>query len=132
MTNTPDLTSQDQINKSIGMCRLHGLHNTEATLRALSAERDALKAERDERANTASKLDSAATRYLTRAEAAETERDALKAELAEAVDALQMFVYETTHLSPIEDDGSHWCKISADCLETARAFLARHQKETGV
>ena len=44
MTNT-DPTSQDQINKSIGMCRLHGLHNTEATLRALSAERDALKAE---------------------------------------------------------------------------------------
>ena len=42
MTDT-DLTSQEQVNKSIGMCRLHGLHNTEATLRALSAERDALK-----------------------------------------------------------------------------------------
>ena len=34
----PDLTSQEQVNKSIGMCRLHGLHNAEATLRALSAE----------------------------------------------------------------------------------------------
>ena len=45
MTNTPDLTSQDQINKSIGMCRLHGLHNTEATLRALSAALEAEKAE---------------------------------------------------------------------------------------
>ena len=44
MTDT-DLTSQEQVNKSVGMCRLHGLHNTEATLRALSAERDALKAE---------------------------------------------------------------------------------------
>ena len=43
----PDLTSQEQVNKSIGMCRLHGLHNTEATLRALSAERDALITARD-------------------------------------------------------------------------------------
>jgi len=39
------------------------------------------------------------------------------------VDALQEFIYETTHLSPIEDDGSHWCKISADCLEKGRAAL---------
>jgi len=46
------------------------------------------------------------------------------------VDALREFIYETTHLSPLEDDGSHWCKISDDCLETARAFIARHKKET--
>ena len=37
--------------------------------------------------------------------------------------ALQTFIYETTHLSPIEDDGSHWCKISAECLEKGRAAL---------
>ena len=39
------------------------------------------------------------------------------------IDALREFIYETTHLSPIEDDGSHWCKISADCLEKGRAAL---------
>ena len=43
-TPTPGLTAQEQVNKSIGMCRLHGLHGTEATLRALAAERDALTA----------------------------------------------------------------------------------------
>lgn len=37
--------------------------------------------------------------------------------------ALAQFVYETTHLSPMEDDGSHWCKISAECLEQARKAL---------
>ena len=37
--------------------------------------------------------------------------------------ALQTFIYETTHLSPLEDDGSHWCKISAECLEKGRAAL---------
>ena len=42
-----DLTSQEQVNKSIGMCRLHGLHNTEATLRALSAALAAEKARAD-------------------------------------------------------------------------------------
>ena len=39
-----DLTSQEQVNKAIGMCRLHGLHNTEATLRALSAALETEKA----------------------------------------------------------------------------------------
>ena len=37
--------------------------------------------------------------------------------------ALQTFIYETAHLSPLEDDGSHWCKISAECLEKGRAAL---------
>ena len=38
--------------------------------------------------------------------------------------ALRQYVYETTSLSPREDDGSHWCKISANCLSNARAALA--------
>lgn len=38
--------------------------------------------------------------------------------------ALQRMIYETTHLSPEEDDGSHWCKISAEALAQARAALS--------
>ena len=33
----PDLTAPESVEKSIGMCRLHGLHGTEATLRAFLA-----------------------------------------------------------------------------------------------
>ena len=40
-------------------------------------------------------------------------------------EALIEYVYETTHLSPQEEDGSHWCKISANCLSKARAALAK-------
>jgi hypothetical protein len=39
------------------------------------------------------------------------------------VEALRRMVYETTSLSPLEDDGSHWCKISKDALAQARAAL---------
>ena len=38
--------------------------------------------------------------------------------------ALARMIYETTHLSPEQDDGSHWCKISAEALNEARAALA--------
>ena len=47
------------------------------------------------------------------------ERDALKAELAEAVDFIQ-------HVA----DGHP--KDYSDNMDRARAFIARHQKETGV
>jgi hypothetical protein len=39
--------------------------------------------------------------------------------------ALREIVYETTHLSVLEDDGSHNCRISKDALDQARAALAR-------
>jgi len=39
------------------------------------------------------------------------------------VEALRCMVYETTCLSPLEDDGSHWCKISKYALAQARAAL---------
>ena len=45
--------------------------------------------------------------------------------------ALQRMVYETTHLSPMEDDGSHWCKISAEALAQARAALLPPAPTTG-
>lgn len=39
-------------------------------------------------------------------------------------DALTEFVYETTHLSREEDDGSHWCRIPKATLEKGRAALS--------
>lgn len=45
-------------------------------------------------------------------------------EIGRLREALRQYVYETTSLSPLEDDGSHWCKISANCLSNARAALA--------
>ena len=60
------------------------------------------------------------------------ERDALKAELAEAVEAIQ---FAANRLEMIADDG--WNGDARDfkrslvgVLSEARAFLARHQKET--
>lgn len=43
----------------------------------------------------------------------------------ELYEALKAMVYETTHLSPEDDDGSHWCKISREALSNARAALAK-------
>lgn len=51
-----------------------------------------------------------------RAEAAEAENARLR-------EALERLIYETTHLSPENNDGSHWCKISKETLERARAAL---------
>jgi hypothetical protein len=39
-------------------------------------------------------------------------------------EALRRMIYETTHMSPLEDDGSHKCRISKDALAGARAALA--------
>lgn len=39
-------------------------------------------------------------------------------------EALKEMVYETTHLSSSEEDGSHICKISAQTLSQARAALS--------
>lgn len=36
-------------------------------------------------------------------------------------EALRKMIYETTCLSPMEEDGSHWCRISKATLEEARA-----------
>lgn len=47
----------------------------------------------------------------------------VKAQLEVAREALRVMVYETTHLSLLEDDGSHKCRISKKALEQARAAL---------
>lgn len=53
----------------------------------------------------------------------QAERDEAKAENEGLREALRCMVYETTHLSPEEDDGSHWAKISKETLSEARAAL---------
>jgi hypothetical protein len=51
----------------------------------------------------------------------------MQAENARLRWALQRMVYETTHLSPQQDDGSHWCKISHGALAQAREVLLDEQ-----
>lgn len=41
----------------------------------------------------------------------------------QVIEALAEMIYETTHLSPLEDDGSHKCVISKDTLAAAREAL---------
>ena len=41
--------------------------------------------------------------------------------------ALRELIYETTHLSPQEDDGSHRCTITGETLRKARAALGEKQ-----
>src|SRR5258708_344804 len=45
------------------------------------------------------------------------------AEIAALRSAVERFVYETTHLSPMEYDGSHKCTISSNALNQGRAAL---------
>lgn len=47
----------------------------------------------------------------------------LSARLAEA---LRTMIYETTHLSPENDDGSHDCRISRPALARSREALAEY------
>lgn len=44
-------------------------------------------------------------------------------EIGRLREALKCMVYETTSLSPLEDDGSHKCRITKACLARARAAL---------
>ena len=122
-----------------------GDSGTAATLRALSAERDALKQSLEKavfacgdqaRARgeaegklAASEMAGVVDGWKARAEAAEaaeSERDALKAELAEAVGVLQMIVGGAVYTAADGFSKPHEPEQS----RIARAFLARHQKET--
>ena len=57
------------------------------------------------------------------------EATALQKRVAVLEGALREMVYEATHLSPQEDDGSHWAKISKGTLEKARAALTGGKDE---
>lgn len=56
-------------------------------------------------------------------------KESLTAQLEEARKALRTFIYETTHLSACENDGSHWCKISKETLEKGRAIYYKLHEE---
>lgn len=43
------------------------------------------------------------------------------------LEALAELVHEVTHLSQREDDGSHWCRITAATLEKARRAIANER-----
>jgi len=58
-----------------------------------------------------------------RADIAATEADALRAEIKQLREAIATLIYETTHLSPEESNGSHWCSISKSALYAASAAL---------
>ena len=49
----------------------------------------------------------------------------------ELFEALAELIYEATHLSPREDDGSHKCRITAPVLAKARAALSKASTEGG-
>ena len=132
MTNTPD-TSPEAVERLAQMletdasdqhtqpCEMTGLmpedeYEAAATLRALSAALDVERA-----SHTATITDWQAD--LARAEAAEAERDALKAELAEAKMLLSHMVNHAEWLE--KNEYFFW-----EATDKARAFLARHQKET--
>lgn len=48
-----------------------------------------------------------------------------------ALTALLEFVYQTTHLSPREPDGSHCCRISGDCLSDGRKAITALMQRLG-
>ena len=96
-----------------------------ATLRALMAERDtARRNEQIARGWEHQAQKNEAAEIAARNEA-ESRLEAALAEVARLREALERMVYETTHLSPEEDDGLHWCCISKDALAKARAALAK-------
>jgi len=60
---------------------------------------------------------------------ARAEADTLRAEVKRLRAALRTMVYEATHLSPEEEDLSHWCKFTGDALQAARAALAHGEAD---
>jgi len=87
----------------------------EAILAALEPAPDALEA-----------AEMSAKHWHARAKAAEAERDALRAELADAVGALQKIESRPDKMTWGED--YEVSEAMRDMEETARAFIARHQK----
>ena len=107
----PDLTAPESVEKSIGMCRLHGLHGTEATLRALSS---ALEAERV--ANGHEKR--MRLEVIAMEKAATARAEAVDAKLKVAVTIVEMFL----DLSTVEEGKAY---------RKARAFLASLEGDKG-
>ena len=120
MTDTPD-TSPEAVErfKFQGMAADdEGMWVRYSDYAALSAERDAAQKLLNKAEDWMNRADDDRLAQKTRAESAEAERDALRAELEEAVGVAARLAdwieYETG------------CDLPFD----ARAFIARHQKET--
>lgn len=82
----------------------------------LAAENEALKKSGRALLNAKHKEAAEAKLWFEKGQALTVENERLR-------EALRVMIYETTHLSPMEPDGSHWCRITADALNTARAAL---------
>jgi chromosome segregation ATPase len=110
--------------------QLGGFAQCAAALRSLAAERDdlakRLKDAERERNHQHGRADRNAAQYA----AEQAKREQLQAENEKLRAALRELIYETTHLSPQEDDGSHRCTITGETLRKARmALLALGEKE---
>ena len=129
----PD-TSPEAVERYLDMRHNHEADlipvSAKALIRALSA---ALEAERE--SHTATLKD--AQDECARAEAAETDRDALKAELADAVDTANQAIDVIASVQSYKQPDDPWTENALTMcehevfdfdVETARAFLARHQK----
>ena len=152
MTNTPDPTSPEAVERFTQIYNgglswdIVSNHNGEwvrhsdyaALSGALEAERANLRHYKHEVVETHMTNEADA---LARAEAAEAERDALRAELAEAGSQLEAMIdaFEEYVALPDKNCSCHIAPPCGDCetysfaretVSEARAFLARHQKET--
>jgi hypothetical protein len=61
---------------------------------------------------------------IARCRRIEADNYRLEATNKQLLSALKEMVYETTHLSPEEPDGAHWCRIPKEALDAARAAIA--------
>ena len=68
-----------------------------------------------------------AVRLAEVAQVASDEIARLRAKNARLRAALRELIYETTHLSPQQDDGSHRCTITGETLRKARAALGEKE-----
>jgi septal ring factor EnvC (AmiA/AmiB activator) len=111
-----------------------GSRRIATAISTLAAERDALKAERNAERSARFKVEaefSHTQRRIARQRRALAKlyqrRHDRKAKNARLRAALRELIYETTHLSPQEDDGSHRCTITGETLRKARAALGEKE-----
>lgn len=57
-----------------------------------------------------------------------SQADEYRTRCVDLLEALEAFIYETTHLSPERDDGSHDCRISRATLKQGRAAIRKVAK----
>ena len=126
MTNTPDLTSPEAVERYSPIAVAP--HDADP-FGAMETDPEGGFVLYEDYAALSAALEAAemsAKHWHARAKAAEAERDSLKAGLAEAVGALQKIESRPDKMTWGED--YEVSEAMRDMEETARAFLARHQK----